>query len=134
MHSRNKSWKNSDIETLKRGAKLGHSSKELAYTLGRSVAAIDQKLAKIRKELQLSGNLEEVKHFDRYSRRGHKKNVVALAASKPKPVINQIPKQQIQVSNLTQHSQQLGEIFNALIVIAIGVWATAAGLFLAVIQ
>jgi hypothetical protein len=108
----NRKWTRREEARLKDLIDQRLTYKEISTMMGRSEKGIQQKAAKVLKQ---SG-----------TRKKYRLQPPAPPSVETKP--------SVQITPPIANSQQLSEIFGALVVIAVGVWATAAGLFLAVLQ
>lgn len=128
----NKNWTRLEEVKMQQMVAEGFNCKEIAERLGRSDKGVQQKMYKKRRRLKQLGRHEEARKFlvSATGGRPKAKKQQQNGADVFKEEMPKLPAFKIAEHN---HSQQLSEIFNALVVIGIGVWATAAGIFLAIL-
>ena len=128
----NKNWTRLEEVKMQQMLAEGLNCKEIAKRLGRSDKGVEQKMYKKRRRLKQLGRHQEADKLlvSRTGGRPKARKQQHNGADVFKEEVPKLPMLKIAEHN---HSQQLGEIFNALVVTGIGVWATAAGIFLAIL-
>lgn len=129
LSNQNKRWSEEERRLLIDKLNSGKNYKEIAYDLGRTYRSIEQRAHIERTMLKGQGKWPE--------NAKPKKHSYERILKEPKvyePKKETVTKGMLSDAPIVHNSQQLSDIFSTLVVIAVGVWATAAGLFLAVIQ
>lgn len=128
----NKNWTRLEEVKMQQMIAEGLNCKEIAERLGRSDKGVQQKMYKKRRRLKQLGRHEEARKLS-VSATGGRPKARKQQQNGTDMFKEKVPKLPLPKPVQHDHSEQLGEIFNALVVIGIGVWATAAGIFLAIL-